>query len=70
MICAECKYWLPLSVSGEVAREERHIYKWPIGECRRFPPSFDCTDQSSWPTSNRYNWCGEFQAYTLLVTGD
>jgi hypothetical protein len=51
MRCDECRWWNP-PLSEE-----------PSGECRRFPPTVEHTNEtrSEFPAANYDDWCGEFK---------
>lgn len=62
--CSDCNYWSPLKGSG--ATSEARDFRWPIGLCRRYPPWIECQDKSTWPATERDDWCGEHSASPAL----
>lgn len=54
--CANCRHW---SVLRGVRDAERPL----VGECRRYPPTTETSDEeywSHWPVVTSEAWCGEF----------
>lgn len=45
--CKTCVYW----------KEVKTI----LGHCRRYPPIIECTDKTSFPMTDRLDWCGEYK---------
>jgi hypothetical protein len=58
-ICQTCQWWHQHHAEG-------HAAPWPLdsGYCRVHAPLAD----SSWPTSQRWEWCGEWAPITLPTT--
>ena len=57
MKCKNCKWW-------EQDEEEKNCYGYFTGWCHRFPPLLKPLPKMEgghgWPTTEDYDWCGEF----------
>jgi len=58
-ICKNCIYWLDLDKEFIYPHDrEADLYH---GICRRYPPMIDQQKRSTFPTTHKTIWCGEFK---------
>lgn len=56
-VCENCRYWITFAGPRDAADPA-------LGECRRYPPSTEVTEDeywSHWPVTTSVSWCGEYQ---------